>query len=115
MCETMGMECEMFEADFYDFEALEVLEIPVIFALDRCEKLFDFLMLKEKDSNIIRAYRRRYLNNISYAVLDVGDAAFAEFIDTKMKDLGANQVLEVESGFDESKMEKFIESFTNKL
>lgn len=113
--EKIEMECELFEADLYDFDTLEHLEIPVIFALDRCEKLFEFSTLNEKDSKNIRAYRRRYLNNIRYAVLDVGDAAFAEYIDSTMTELGAKQIMKIEKSFDETQVDEFIESFTNKI
>ena len=77
-----------------DFEVLEYLEIPVIFILDGSETLHDFIMKKENDPKGIRAYQRRYLSNLRYAVIKSDDAAFSQFIDEGLGDIGGKRMQE---------------------
>lgn len=91
----IGLKCEFCDSETYDFQVLEVLEIPVIFILDRSDSFTEFLMLKEKDPKDIRAYRRRYLNNLRYFVLKGLDGGFSLFIDEKLKELGGKRIQKI--------------------
>jgi hypothetical protein len=86
------LKCESCEADGYDFEVLEHLNIPVVFIVDKSSDLHEFIVKKEKDSKDVRAYRRRYLNNLRFVVIDAGDFAFAQFVDEGLAGLGAKRL-----------------------
>ena len=103
-CEC-DLRCGLFEADGYDFQVLEFIDIPVLFVLDSSESLREFLMRKESDSQNIRAYKRRFLNNLDYAVLNAGDKAFSQFLDTKLEELGAKRIQS------DSEINKFVTDF----
>lgn len=91
-----GLTCDLCEENNYDFSVLEFVEIPVVFVLDRSEGLHEFLTSKEaKDSNYIRAYTRRFLTNLRFAVVEVGDKAFAQFVDDSLIHFGAKNVQEL--------------------
>lgn len=104
------LNCELCEADGYDFKVLEHLHLPVVFVIDKSPDLQDFLLKKEKDSKDLRAYSRRYLNNMRYVVVKSGDLAFAQFIDEGLKDLGAKRI---ENLSDISV--DFVNNFKNKI
>jgi hypothetical protein len=106
--ESCGLSCELCEADGYDYDVLEYLNIPVVFMIDRSTELLDFLMKQEKDSKDMQAYRRRYLNNLRFAVVSVIDKAFAQFVDEKFGELGGKRIalLDVKN-FDWSIIKRF--------
>lgn len=104
------LNCELCEADGYNFEVLEHLRLPIVLILEKSSSLHEFLVKKEKDSKDFRAYRRRYLNNLSYVVVNCGDLAFAQFVDEGLKELGARRLLNL------SELSKeLVEDFENKL
>lgn len=106
-----GLNCELCEADGYDFEVLEHLRLPVIFILDKSSDLQDFLVQKEKDPKDVRAYKRRYLNNLRYVVVICGDFAFAQFVDERLEALGSKRLLNLQ----DSNFNELTEDFINKI
>lgn len=104
------LNCELCEADGYDFEVLEHLCLPVVLILEKSSNLHEFLVKKEKDSKDVRAYRRRYLNNLRYVVVNCGDLAFAQFVDEGLNELGAKRLLSLSELSAE-----FVEDFENKI
>lgn len=102
-----GLNCELFEADGYDFEVLEHLRLPVVFILDKSSDLQDFLVKKENDSKDVRAYKRRYLNNLRFVVVNCGDLAFAQFVDEGLNALGAKRLVNLQ----DSKLNELTEDF----
>lgn len=98
---SSGLRCKLCEADGYDFTVLEHLNLPIMFIINRSPELFDFLTETEKDSKDLRAYKRRHLDNLMYAVRSAGDKAFAQFVDEKLSDLGAKRIVPLdENHFD---------------
>ena len=91
ICEKTGYKCEFCEADGYDFEVLEHLTLPIVFIIDKSSELHDFIQFKEKDLKYVRAYKRRFLNNLRYSVIECDDSAFSQFIDAGLAKLGANR------------------------
>lgn len=75
-----------------DFNVLEYLQIPVIFILDGSSGLHDFIMKKESDPKGIRAYQRRHLGNLMFAVVKSEDAAFCQFIDEGLGEIGGKRI-----------------------
>ena len=104
------LNCELCEADGYDFEVLEHLSLPIVLILEKSPVLHKFLVKKEKDSKDVRAYRRRYLNNLRYVVVNCGDLAFAQFVDEGLKELGAKRLLNLSELSSE-----FVDDFKNKI
>lgn len=91
-CNLSKSKCELCEADGYDFEVLEHLNIPVVFIVDKSSDLHEFIVKKEKDPKDVRAYKRRFLNNLRFVVIDCGDLAFAQFVDEGLMGLGAKRL-----------------------
>ena len=106
------LNCELCDADSYDFEVLEHLRLPVVFILDKSPALHDFLVKKEKDPKDFGAYRRRYLNNLRYGVVNCEDLAFAQFVDEGLKSLGAVQLFKIQ---DSSLTKGFMKDFREKI
>lgn len=113
--EESELNCELCEADNYDFTVLEVLNLPVLFIVERIwDGLQEFLMKKEKDSKEIRAYTRRHLSNLKYAVVNAGDKAFAQFVDDGLEKLGAKRILALHSSGDMSDFPNKFSEILNK-
>lgn len=111
--EKLNLNCELCSVEGYDFEVLEVLRIPVVFIVDRSDGLQEFLMRKEKDLKDIRAYRRRHLNNLRFAVVDAGDLAYSQFVDRRLSELGGKRIVELISGEENERIKKFINNYNN--
>jgi hypothetical protein len=103
---------ELCEAVDYDFEVLEHLSLPIVFILDNSSNLQDFLMKKEKDPKDLMAYRRRYLNNLRYSVVNCGDLAFSQFVDEGLKGLGGKRLTILQ---DSLCSEDFVKEFKSKI
>lgn len=89
-----GFKCEMCDVEAYDLEVLEHLDssLTIIFAIDKSEKLFNYIRKKETDPKYIRAYKRRRLNNLRYAVIGVIDQGFAQFVDEGLEEIGGIRI-----------------------
>ncbi len=111
-----NMKCELCDENNSDFTVLEFLEIPVVFILDRSEGLQEFLTRKTKDSKDVRAYTRRFLSNLRFAVVEVvGDRAFSQFVDETPCALGARRVQELGTISSNDKMTEFISKFAKNI
>ena len=60
--------------------------------MDESERLHTFIMKKESDPKGIRAYKRRHLSNLRFAVVKADDAAFSQFIDEGLAGIGGKRV-----------------------
>ena len=96
-----------------DFEVLEYLQIPVVFILDASEKLHDFILKKEADPKGVRAYQRRFLGNLRFAVVKADDAAFSQFIDEGLSEIGGKRVQERLENWDN--MEKWTKKIVDQI
>ena len=115
--ELSGLKCELCEAEGYEFEVLEHLELPVVFIIDKSDELHEFIVKREKDSRDMRmqAYSRRYLNNLRFVVVNCEDLAFAQFVDEGLKGLGAKRLLNLCSeGLSEDYFKEFHEKIMKK-
>jgi hypothetical protein len=87
------------------------LNLPVVFIIDKSSELHDFIQYQEKDPKYVRAYKRRFLNNLRFAVIECRDSAFAQFIEQGLTKLGAHRIAPISIG---SVTESFIKSVFNK-
>ena len=110
-----GFKCEMSDVEVYDLEVLEQLDssVTIIFAIDRSEKLFNFIRKKENDPKYMRAYTRRRLNNLRYAVIGVIDQSFAQFIDEGLEDIGGIRIQSISNNSE--KFSKWSRDLCSKL
>ena len=105
----------MSDVEVYDLEVLEQLDssVTIIFAIDRSEKLFNFIRKKENDPKYMRAYTRRRLNNLRYAVIGVIDQSFAQFIDEGLEDIGGIRIQSISNNSE--KFSKWSRDLCSKL
>lgn len=110
-----GFKCEMCDIEAYDLEVLEQLDssVTIIFAIDRSEKLFNFIRKKENDPKYIRAYSRRRLNNLRYAVIGGIDQSFAQFIDEGLEEIGGIRIQSISNNTE--KFSKWSRDLCSKL
>lgn len=64
----------------------------MVFVLDASSNLHDFIMKKESDPQGTRAYQRRHLSNLQFAVVKSDDAAFSQFIDEGLSEIGGKRI-----------------------